>query len=55
VVGSGSTASHIFFFFVSLLGSLLLDHGAQVDTTPIHTSDPATVSDVVVVLVSEAL
>ena len=55
MVGSGSTASHIFFFFVSLLGSLLLDHGAQVDTTPIHTSDPATVSDVVVVLVSEAL
>jgi len=50
VVGSGSTALHIFFFFVSLLGSLLLDHGTQVDTTPIHTSDLAMVSDVVMVL-----
>jgi len=40
--------------FFSLLGSLPLDHGAQMDTTPFHTSDPATVSDVVMVWVSGA-
>lgn len=40
--------------FFSLLVSLPLDHGAQVHTTPLHASDPATAPEIVVVLVSGA-